>query len=49
MSKKHPITSIDFDFGVGAIIPATQEAYHCDDLDEHVRKVEKEGLIQFSV
>lgn len=47
MSKKQSLTSIDFDFGVGEIIPATQEAHHNDEFDGQVRKTEKEGLIQF--
>ena len=47
MSKKQPLTSIDFDFGVGEIIPATQEAYRSDELDGQVRKTEKEGLTVF--
>ena len=47
MSKKQPLTSIDFDFGVGAIIPATQEAHHSDGFDGQVRKTEKEGLAIF--
>ncbi len=47
MSQKQPLTTIDFDFGVGEIIPATQEAYHCDGFDGQVRKTEKEGLTIF--
>lgn len=47
MSRKQPLTSIDFDFGVGQIIPATQEAHHSDGFDERVRKTEKEGLAVF--
>ena len=47
MSKKQPLTSIDFDIGVGAIIPATQEAHHDDGFDRQVRKIEKEGLAIF--
>lgn len=47
MPKKPPLTSIDFDFGVGKIIPATQEAYHSDGFDGQVRKVEKEEIVQF--
>ncbi len=47
MSKKQPLTSIDFDFGVGQIIPATQEAPHGDGFDGQVRKTEKEGLAVF--
>ena len=47
MSKKQPLTSIDFDFGVGEIIPATQEAHHSDGFGGQVRKTEKEGLAVF--
>ena len=47
MSKRLPLTSIDFDFGVGQIIPATQEAHHRDEFDGQVRKTEKEGLAVF--
>lgn len=47
MSKKQPLTSIDFDFGVGEIIPATQEAHSNNKFDGEIRKTEKEGLVQF--
>lgn len=47
MSKKQPLTPIDFDFGVGKIIPSTQEAHHGDRFDGQVRKTEKEGLSIF--
>jgi len=47
MSKKQPLTTIDFDFGIGEIIPATQEAHHSDRFDGQVRKTEKEGLAVF--
>ncbi len=47
MSKKQSLTTIDFDFGIGEIIPATQEAHHSDGFDGQVRKTEKEGLAQF--
>jgi len=47
MSKKQPLTPIDFDFGVGQIIPATQEAHHSDEFDGQVRKTEKEALTVF--
>lgn len=46
MSKKSKISAIDFHFGVGEIIPSTQEAYR-EGFDEAVRKVEKERLAQF--
>lgn len=47
MSKKQVFTSIDFDFGIGEIIPATQEAHHSDKFDRQVRKTEKEELVIF--
>ena len=47
MSKKRSLTAIDFDFGVGAIIPANKEAYHNNELNEQIRKTEKGDLIQF--
>ena len=47
MSKKQHLTPIDFDFGIGKIIPATQEAHHSDVFDGQVRKVEKENLSIF--
>ena len=48
MSKKHASTPIDFDFGIGEIIPATQEAYHSDGFVGQVRKREKEELTTFN-
>lgn len=48
MSKnKVKLTPIDFDTGVGLIIPATQEAHTSDGFDGQVRKVEKESLVAF--
>lgn len=47
MSKKQSFTAIDFDFGIGKIIPATQEAHHGDGFDGQVRKTEKEDLSNF--
>lgn len=48
MSKnKAKLTPIDFDTGVGLIIPATQEAHTSDGFDGQVRKVEKESLVAF--
>lgn len=48
MSKnKAKVTPIDFDTGVGAIIPATQEAHTSSGFDKQVRKVEKESLVAF--
>lgn len=46
MSKKSKISAIDFHFGVGEIIPSTQEAYQAV-FDGAIRKVEKERLAQF--
>lgn len=46
MSKKQKSTTIDFDFGIGSIIPSTQEAYH-QEFQTHVRKVEKGQLKSF--
>lgn len=47
MSKRLKITAIDFDFGVGDIIPATQEAYSGDEFVKAVRKTEKDSLLVF--
>lgn len=47
MSKKKKIIAIDFHFGVGDIVPATQEAYHQESYKGQVRKTEKERLIHF--
>ena len=47
MSKKGKITSVDFDFGVGEIVPSTQEAYHHGEFEGTVRKTEKESLSVF--
>lgn len=47
MPKKLKITAIDFDFGVGDIIPATQEAYSGDEFAGAVRKIEKTSLAAF--
>ncbi|MDP3956969.1 MAG: RusA family crossover junction endodeoxyribonuclease [bacterium] len=48
MSKnKAKLTPIDFDTGVGLVIPATQEAHTSDGFDGQVRKVEKEALVAF--
>ena len=43
MSKKKPKqTPIDFDTGIGRVIPATQEAYVNEEFDAQIRKTEKE-------
>ncbi len=47
MSKKQKITTIDFDFGIGEIIPSTQNAYDLDKCDVMIRKTEKESLTVF--
>ena len=46
MPKKSKISQIDFHFGVGEIIPSTQEAYH-EGFEGTVRKTEKEQLLRF--
>ena len=45
--KKGRATSIDFDFGIGDIIPSTQEAYRQGVFEGTVRKTEKESLATF--
>lgn len=47
MSKTGKITSIDFDFGVGDVIPSTQEAFHYGEFEGGVRKTEKDSLVKF--
>jgi len=47
MSKKKQISSVDFHFGIGDIIPATQESYHRGEFEGLVRKSEKDSLIRF--
>lgn len=47
MSKKSRITPIDFDFGIGDIIPATQEAYSGGEFAGATRKIEKVSLAVF--
>ena len=47
MSKKLKITLIDFDFGIGDIIPATQEAYCDGEFTGAIRKTEKTSLAVF--
>lgn len=48
MSKKKPkLTPIDFDTGIGEIIPATQEAYVNEEFDAQIRKTEKGSLVAF--
>ena len=47
MSKKQKISAIDFDFGIGDIIPSTQEAFHVGEYGGTVRKTEKESLAVF--
>lgn len=46
MSKKQKAAATDFHFGIGKIIPSTQEAYR-DGFGGAVRKTEKTGLVQF--
>lgn len=45
--KKSKSTAIDFDTGIGEIIPATQEAYVNEEFNAQIRKTEKESLIGF--
>ena len=47
MSRKQSLTSIDFDFGIGKIIPATQESYHGGEFNGQIKKTEKEALSVF--
>lgn len=45
--KRQKPTTIDFDFGIGRIIPATQEAYSGGGFDSATRKIEKETISIF--
>ena len=47
MGKKPKPTPIDFDTGIGEIIPSTQEAHTNDGFNMPIRKAEKESLIVF--
>lgn len=47
MAMKGKPTSIDFDFGIGEVVPSTQEAYHRGGFEGGVRKIEKESLSAF--
>lgn len=49
MSKKDKkrAAQIDFDIGIGEIIPATQEAFAADGFSELVRKEEKASTLRF--
>lgn len=48
MSKKNKqISRVDFDTGIGEVIPSTQEAYRQNSFSESVRKEEKEQLTLF--
>ena len=47
MSKKEPRTSVDFDIGIGEIIPSTQEAFKDDGFHKATRKKEKTGTLTF--
>ena len=46
MSKKSKTSSVDFDFGVGLVIPSTQEAYK-ETFQGEIRREEKEKLASF--
>ncbi len=47
MANKKKLTTIDFDFGVGEIVPATQEAFTSVGYDGQARKVEKDSIRVF--
>ena len=49
MSKKKssPLTSVDFDIGIGEIIPSTQEAFRAGIHSQGIRKEEKAGISNF--
>lgn len=47
MSKKSKLDKIDFDTGIDAIIPSTQQAYHDDLFSGAVRHEEKQKLSLF--
>lgn len=46
--SRQKITDVDFHFGVGMIIPSTQEAFH-QEFSGAVRQLEKEELAKFRV
>lgn len=45
--NKQPKTSIDFDIGIGEIIPSTQQAYKQDSFSKEIRADEKTSLKAF--
>ena len=45
--SKPKLTSVDFDIGIGEIIPATQEAFAADGHDKALRTEEKQAVILF--
>lgn len=47
MSKNRKQNTVDFDIGIQAIIPSTQEAYHADSFSGLVRIKEKTNLVNF--
>lgn len=49
MSKKDKTTkmAVDFDVGIGEVIPATQEAYHEESFSALVKKEEKTNVVRF--
>jgi len=46
MSQKNKPSSVDFDIGVDAVIPSTQEAFR-EGFDGAVRRAEKQDLVSF--
>lgn len=45
--KRRSISNIDFETGIGEIIPSTQESFSGDEFSGVVRKEEKQRLVQF--
>jgi len=45
--EKNKLLNIDFQFGIPAIIPSTQEAFKESNFDGATRKIEKESLVTF--
>lgn len=47
MSHKNRTATVDFDIGIGEIIPATQEAYREESFSSVVKKEEKTSVVRF--
>lgn len=47
MSHKKRAATVDFDVGIGEIIPATQEAYHEESFSALVKREEKTSVVRF--